>query len=375
MLDINEILSLLREPLGKFADRSAKWLLANIDNLQGLLEIIGSDLVESLDFSNVQIVNTTFIADNFREQESDMVFLLPFKDTDKTEVMIYILIEHQSTVDPTMGFRLLFYMCQIWDQQRQKWVSENVQKRKWRFRPIIPVVFYTGKQRWQTLPALETLMAVPEALTRFIPKFETLLLDVKGEPDANLLKTDRPFGWLMTVLKQELADTPMFISALERLGVHLGTLSDADQASWKQAIYYLYLLIFYRRSEEEREALEQLVSDHQQTLKLSGEETELMQSMAEYYLEQGIQQGREQGIQQGREQGIQQGREQGIQQGARQMSIESTLNILNKRFPNVDVNALKPNLEAIDDLNLLKQLNLNASIANSFNAFKEDLDA
>ena len=57
------------------------------------------------------------------------------------------------------------------------------------------------------------------------------------------------------------------------------------------------------------------------------------------------------------------------------MSIESTLNILNKRFPNADVNVLKPNLEAIDDLNLLKQLNLNASIANSFNAFKEDLDA
>ena len=120
MLDIHEILSFLKESLEKFPDRSAKWLLANTDNLQGLLEIIGSDIVKSLDFSKVQRVNTTFIADNLREQESDMVFLLPFRDADEMEVMIYILIEHQSTVDPTMGFRLLFYMCQIWDSAAAK---------------------------------------------------------------------------------------------------------------------------------------------------------------------------------------------------------------------------------------------------------------
>ena len=82
-----------------------------------------------------------------------------------------------------------------------------------------------------------------------------------------------------------------------------------------------------------------------------------MQSMAEYYLEQG------------REQGIQQGREQ----RARQTSIENTLAILEARFPNADLTAIKSKLEAIDDLNHLKQLNLNASIANSFNAFQERL--
>ena len=152
MLDNKEILDLLQAPMEQFADRSAKWLLGQTDNLQGLLDIIGSEIVASLDFSKVQLVNTTFIPDNLREQESDMVFLLPFRDADETEVMIYILIEHQSTVDPVMAFRLLFYMCLIWDQQRQKWVSENVPKSAWRFCPIIPVLFYTGEARWQTLP-------------------------------------------------------------------------------------------------------------------------------------------------------------------------------------------------------------------------------
>ena len=67
--------------------------------------------------------------------------------------------------------------------------------------------------------------------------------------------------------------------------------------------------------------------------------------------------------------------QRGIEQGARQMSIESTLATLNQRFPNADVDALKPILEAIDDLNRLRELNLNASIAESFNTFRERLNA
>lgn len=57
------------------------------------------------------------------------------------------------------------------------------------------------------------------------------------------------------------------------------------------------------------------------------------------------------------------------------MSIESTLATLNQRFPNAGVDALKPIREAIDDLNRLRELNLNVFIAENFNAFREHLDA
>ena len=75
------------------------------------------------------------------------------------------------------------------------------------------------------------------------------------------------------------------------------------------------------------------------------------------------------------EERYQQGIEQGIEQGARHTSIESTLNILTERFPNADTPAIKPVLEGITDLNRLKQLNLDASIAESFRAFRERLEA
>lgn len=45
------------------------------------------------------------------------------------------------------------------------------------------------------------------------------------------------------------------------------------------------------------------------------------------------------------------------------------------RFPHADVCTLKPMLETIADLNRLKQLNLNASLAPSFRAFQHELEA
>ena len=80
-------------------------------------------------------------------------------------------------------------------------------------------------------------------------------------------------------------------------------------------------------------------------------------------------------LQQGVEKGIAQGVEQGIAQGARQMSIESTLRILTGRFPGADISLVEPRLEAIEDLDRLRELTFNASIAKSFRAFREALEA
>ena len=105
---------------------------------------------------------------------SDMVFSVPFRDaTQGEEVTVYILIEHQSTVDRLMGFRLLSYMCQIWNEQLSGLERSGVPRSRWRLRPILPIVYYTGSQRWQLPLSLSAVMDVPDALSRFVPRFDT----------------------------------------------------------------------------------------------------------------------------------------------------------------------------------------------------------
>ncbi len=108
-----EIRDFFKIPIGHYPDKSARWLFKVKDNVRGLVEIVASELVEHLDFSGLIQLNTSFVSDSLKGLESDMVFSVPFLSEVQSddELLIYILIEHQSKVDPIMAFRVLFYMC------------------------------------------------------------------------------------------------------------------------------------------------------------------------------------------------------------------------------------------------------------------------
>ena len=291
-----EALTFFDFPIEQFADRSTRWLLEDKENVRGLLEIVAEHLVAHLDFSQLVHINRSFIPDNLREQESDIVYSVPFRSESKTEeLLIYILIEHQSTVDVTMGFRVLFYMTQIWDFQRREWESNNVPRSQWRFRPIIPIVFYTGEQRWQTPPTLSAVMDLPDVLSEFVPKFGTLFFSVKDTDAIELTKSDHPFGWVLTVLQKEHATKEELRAALMEAVGHINSLDDEKMQQWRRAIFYLYLLILHRRPTEEHDELKTLV--HQQIQETSRrEEGETMaQTMAQYLIEQGEKRGEKRG--------------------------------------------------------------------------------
>ena len=329
MAEEAEILNFFDIPIEHFPDRSARWLLQDKENVRGLLEIVAGELVELIDFSQLAQINRSFIPDNLREQESDLVFSVPLQDTSETdELLIYILIEHQSTVDVTMGFRVLFYMVQIWDSQRREWESNNVPKSQWRFRPILPIVFYTGEQRWSTPLTLNAVMDIPDVFSRFVPRFDTLFLGVKETDEARLTETDHPLGWLLTVLQKEHANKEAIRTALIEAMSHLNTLDDAQSQQRQRALLYLFLLILHRRPVEEHEELRTLFNQYIQQSSDREEVVVMAQTMAEHLIEQGIERGKAQGIEQGIERGI----EQGIEQGETRAKQEVILKMIRLRF-------------------------------------------
>ena len=301
--------------LTHFPDRSIRWLLQEKENVQGLIEIVADELVEHIDFSQLELQNRSFISNTLREQESDLLFSVPFNSgTETDELLIYILIEHQSTVDVSMGFRLLFYMMNIWDTQRQQWETDNVPKSEWRLQPILPIVLYSGDRRWLVPLSLTAIMDIPEILTRFVPKFDTLFLSVKETNPHELTKSDHPFGWLLAVLHNEKADKQTIIETLTEAIAYLNTLEPEQSEQRLRAIHYLLLFIANRRNADEHRELIELVQ--QQTDEMEVET--MAKTMADVYIEQGKAQGIQQGIEQGKAQGIEQGKAQGIEQGKAQ---------------------------------------------------------
>ena len=284
----SEIITFFDVPNQHFADRSARWALRDYENVRALVYLVLPEAAAQMDFSNMARMTSSFLMDNLRRQESDIVVEVPYRNQSATDdLIIYILIEHQSTVDSTMPVRLLLYMTQIWDSQRREWESKGVPRSERRFRPILPIVFYTGNRPWNASLSLHEIMGTPAELVRFVPKFEILYLGVMQTRDAELTKTAHPLGWLLTVLKKADAPKQTLRRAIIEAMSSMNALDDELARQRRQAIEYFLLLIFHRRPTDEHDELRALVNENIEHPTEKEEAKSVAQTMAQHLREEG----------------------------------------------------------------------------------------
>ncbi|MCX6360992.1 MAG: Rpn family recombination-promoting nuclease/putative transposase, partial [Armatimonadetes bacterium] len=99
-------------PIREFADRGTLWLLESTSNLRDLVAMAAREVADSLDFERAERVNRSFVPADLHKQEADLLYRVPFR-TGKSEVWVYLLVEHQSKPDRLMGLRVLSYMVQV----------------------------------------------------------------------------------------------------------------------------------------------------------------------------------------------------------------------------------------------------------------------
>ena len=83
-----------------FQEIVLKPLLEQPTNVHDLLRLTGSDLVERIDFDELTGLSTTLISDAYRNVESDVLLIAPFRVGERKggtrRVLLYVLIKHQS---------------------------------------------------------------------------------------------------------------------------------------------------------------------------------------------------------------------------------------------------------------------------------------
>ena len=291
-------------PVREFADRGTKWLLDLPENLRGLLRLAAADLVDRLDFDRAERIDRSFIPDDLQRQEADVVYRVPYRHG-RGSVWVYVLLEHQSKPDKRMGFRLLCYMVQLWQVQARELEAKKLPPSKWRLSPVIPVVLYTGKRRWSHSISLQELMEAPEELEAFLPRWETLFVDLQQTPPDRLLELGEAVLLALRALQAVDAPKETLALALREVAERLDALPDEAQTAFRKALVYLYLLIRHKREAQEQDdlfaILDEAVEQH------AGEREEAKMTGAEVL----IRRGREQGRLEGREEGRQEGREEG----------------------------------------------------------------
>ena len=120
-------------------DSYFKLIFSDLEVSRALLKkYLPRSALEMVDFDSLELVDKSFIKKKLSKLESDIIFK---GQINNQEGYLYLLIEHQSTQDPLIAFRLIKYMAELIEQHYELSNDSNLHD----FPLIIPSVWYNGK--------------------------------------------------------------------------------------------------------------------------------------------------------------------------------------------------------------------------------------
>jgi hypothetical protein len=239
----------------EFPDRAARDALVQPDNLRALLRRTHPHLADRFDYSRLEIVPRTYLLDDWRQREADVLVRLPLLGAEGGEVLVCVLIEHQSNPDPVMPLRLLVSAVLFWEQQWRQWEQHHDYAVPLRLTPVLPVVWVTGPQEWNTNRRLADLFEGPEELRVYAPQWPVQFSELVANTPAELLASGEPFWQALAVARAERAEPAefraVFLEALERLA----PLAAANRVEWERLLQLLLGWGLLRRGRQEHAGL------------------------------------------------------------------------------------------------------------------------
>jgi hypothetical protein len=167
-------------------DKGYKNLLTNKQTFLELLQtFVGEDWVQEIADHDLILINKSYILQDFSDKEADIVYRLRLRES---EVIFYILLELQSTVDQTMPFRLLQYLVEIWRDIYKNTPEKERRRKGFRLPAIIPAVLYNGKRNWTARRSFKEYQTGYENFPGRLLDFSYILFDIVRYSENDLLQ-------------------------------------------------------------------------------------------------------------------------------------------------------------------------------------------
>jgi hypothetical protein len=315
-------LSLLHD----FPDRAIRWQLQQPGNLRDLLGAVVPALAPSLDCDQAKLEPPVFPLDDWRYREADLLFLIPYR-AGNGNVLVCVLIEHQSAVDPRMPLRLLLYTVLFWEREWKKWEELPAPRPEFQPTPVLPIVFHTGPRPWKAPRSLAELVKAPEAFRPFVPQYQPLFWDLAEQSPEALLASAAEWLQALAVIRAEGEERDEFFRVMGQAVEHLRGLADREKVRWDGLIWFILAWAMHRRPPEERKALITLARSAQLDVRLQKEVQTMGETIAQHLEKKGEEKGRQEGRKEGRK--------EGRQEGALLASQKILLSLLRDRFGRV----------------------------------------
>ena len=242
-------------------------------------EYLPAEVKNIVDLKTIKVQKESYIEPNLTKRLSDIVYSVNTKDNEKA--FIYIAAEHQSSVDNLMAYRLWKYMLLL---------AEKHLKDKGKLPLIFPIVVYAGKAKYTAPRNLWALFEYPELAKKLMTE-DYALLDLQAISDEDIAKKKHIALFEYVMKHVHMRD---MLKLWENV---FNKLPNAVIIDKEYGYFYISNLLWYidrKLPEDKRNELSSLIIEH--LPKSDGEK--IMRTIADSYIDEGIQIGISQGIEQ-----------------------------------------------------------------------------
>ena len=252
-----------------------------------LSEYLPAEFKDFINLDTLKIEKESFIEDSLKTKFSDIIYSAKAKESanntsNSKDVLIYTLLEHQSTPDYWVALRLWKY-CML--------LLERHAKGKEKLPVIIPLVLYNGKKKYNAPLNIWDLFSNSELAKQTMSE-NYRLIDLESMSDDEI-DYEKHLSFLLYVMKH-IHDR----DTLSMLKDVMAKCTKALIIDKGQDYVHTKLIFWYTNSKvpaENKQLLEEIIVNN-----LPKEDQEvIMRTVADTYIDEGIAIGEARGIQKG----------------------------------------------------------------------------
>lgn len=169
------------------------------------------------------LVNRSYITSDYEEKESDIVYKANLKGK---EVIFYVLLEFQSSLDYRMPLRLFFYISEIL-REHSKNSDHKPYDKDLKIPAVIPIVLYNGKAIWDVPTRFRDIVLNEELFGDNIIDFKYNLFDVNNKYSKEELIKNKNITSAIFLLDQKV-EPKEFLDRIMAIALFFDSLNEKE---------------------------------------------------------------------------------------------------------------------------------------------------
>lgn len=168
---------------------------------QFLKNYVDIPMLKDVKPEDIEDVSERYVHMFTEERESDVVKKVNLKNN---SFFLVSLIEHKSDVDYNVVMQVFRYITFIWEdfeKEQERLRPGSSKTKEFRYPPVLPVIFYDGRENWTAATRLHERVLFSDALGKYIPDYHSILIELKEFSNAELIKKRDELSVLMLIDK------------------------------------------------------------------------------------------------------------------------------------------------------------------------------